>query len=298
MAESIISIGLFFLGTALGSFSGAQVWRLRARQLVGDKVAGEAVDSAEFRRLQPLTNNTGIRDRSIDFETGTQLRWYDMIPIVSWLLLKGRSRYSGKPIGHMEFLLEVGGGLLFLGSYLLWPLELTSTLDLLVFVLWLILVPCLLILFAYDARWFLLPDVVVYPAMLLAAIFAAAQLLTTADIYGSLLDIAGALGILAGLYAVLYAFSLWRYGEDRTWIGFGDVKLGIVLAFMLADWQKAFIALFAANLIGSFLVLVAVLARKVHMKDRIPFGPLLILGTLIAFFAGDPLIAWFCGLSL
>lgn len=292
-----IYLALFMFGAALGSFAGAQVWRLRARQLKQDKDAGEAVDRTEYRTLKPLMGAKGLSDRSIDFTTGKKLKWYDMIPVLSWIILRGKSRYSGKPIGMMEFLLEVFGGAIFVASYALWPFELVSAVSIAAFVIWLAILVCLMILFAYDQKWFLLPDSVTIVAVILAGVFAVLQLSQVANIWESLFSLLGAFALLPGLYLALFLFSRWRFGEEGTWVGFGDIKLGVVLALIVLTWQQGFIALFAANLIGSILVIGAMVAGKVHMKDRVPFGPLLIAGAIISFFFGADISAWFSGLS-
>ena len=66
----ILSIVAVVVGAAMGSFAGAQVWRLRARQLVEEKQAGEKVDAKEYKRLLPLTKRGLLTDRSIDLDTG------------------------------------------------------------------------------------------------------------------------------------------------------------------------------------------------------------------------------------
>ena len=86
------------LGAVMGSFIGAQVWRVRARQLVEDKQAGEPVDTLELRRLKPLLMPLKD-DRSRCLSCGHELRWYDLLPVVSWLVTRGRCRYCRAPIG-------------------------------------------------------------------------------------------------------------------------------------------------------------------------------------------------------
>ena len=70
MNEIILGTVAAVTGAALGSFAGAQVWRLRARQLVEEKQAGEKVDAKEYKRLLPLTKQSVLTDRSIDLDTG------------------------------------------------------------------------------------------------------------------------------------------------------------------------------------------------------------------------------------
>jgi prepilin signal peptidase PulO-like enzyme (type II secretory pathway) len=90
------------------------------------------------------------------------------------------------------------------------------------------------------------------------------------------MGIFGAVMILSGLYWLLYIIS------KGNWIGFGDIKLGVGLALMLADWRLALVTLFMANLIGCLLVAPGLITGKLKRSSHIPFGPLLIIGFIIA----------------
>ena len=285
-----VAVILAVVGAIFGSFAGAQVWRLRARQLVEDKAAGEKVDAKELKRLKPLTGKRGRADRSIDLETGTQLAWYDMIPVVSWLMLRGKSRYSGKPIGRMEILLEVGMALFFVVSFVLWPLGVETWQGIALLALWLAAGVGLAILFAYDARWFLLPDKVMWPVVVLGAVSVMIGGTLAIDISAYAASVGGSLLILCGLYLLLYVVSRGK------WIGFGDVKLGLALALLLADWQLALLGLFLANLIGTALVLPGMATGKIDRGTHVPFGPLLIVGAVLAKLLGAAIITWYMSL--
>ena len=100
-----IVCGVF--GLVLGSFAGAQVWRLRARQLVADKKAGESYDKAEYKKLSPLLKGKKQQDRSRCLSCGHQLGLRDLIPLISWLSTRGRCRYCDKRIGYFEPLMEL-----------------------------------------------------------------------------------------------------------------------------------------------------------------------------------------------
>lgn len=283
-----VALGVF--GAALGSFAGAQVWRLRARQLDEDKADGEPVDAAEFKRLKPLLSKKGAQDRSIDLDTGKQLPWYDMIPVVSWLVLRGKSRFSGKPIGKMEFLLEIGTAAFFIASYMLWQNPLLDPVAIIQFAVWLIAGVGLAILFCYDAKWFLLPDRVSFTVIGLGVIYAVLQVIGSAEPLQTAMSVVSSIAILSGLYLILYVISKGR------WIGFGDIKLGLGLGLLLADWRLAFIALFAANLIGTLYVLPGMIRGTLARNAHVPFGPLLILGAIFAQFFGLFIAEFYLGL--
>ena len=210
----LILIGI--LGAAFGSFAGAQVWRLRARQLVEDKKAGEKVSAKEFKKLSPLIKKTS-KDRSRCLSCGHILAWYDLIPLVSWLLLRGKCRYCKKFIGWTEFLLEVGMAALFALSVFLWPMPLTSFWQIMMLALWLAALVLLAILFVYDLRWLLLPDIVNIPFIVLGAVFASVKLYLSSDFTSTLTSLLGAVFVLSGIYLLLYLFSKARYGENCIW---------------------------------------------------------------------------------
>ena len=280
MEQLLICATLVILGLCMGSFAGATVWRLRARQLVEDKAAGEKVDAKEFKQLLPLTKATLTSDHSRCLHCEHALAWYDLLPLVSWISTGGKCRYCHEKIGWFEPAIELGTAVLFVSLYLLWPFEMHSIHEVAQFVLWLVASVLLVILFVYDLKWYLLPNYVVFPLIVVGAVVATLTLIGAPDTWMALLNILFAAIILSGIYMLLWLIS------KGQWIGFGDVKLGLALALLLGDWKLAFIALFAANFIGCLIVIPGMLAKKIDRKTRVPFGPLLILGAVLAMLVG------------
>jgi prepilin signal peptidase PulO-like enzyme (type II secretory pathway) len=173
----------------------------------------------------------------------------------------------------------------FILSYAFWPYSLTDNLEVARFIIWIISGVCLAVLASYDARWFLLPDKVNYVLIGLGVISSGLALLGSSDILGTVESIIGSVVILSGVYLVLYLISQGR------WIGFGDIKLGLGLALLLVDWQLAFVALFAANVIGTLIVIPPIITGKLKRNQHVPFGPLLIAGVIVAQLAGSYLIS-------
>ena len=289
--EIVIYVGLVLFGLVLGSFAGATVWRLRARQLVADKKAGEHVDHAEYTKLKKLASEKTSKDRSRCLHCGYELKWYDLVPLVSWLTLRGRCRNCHKEIGRMEPLIELGTAAFFVASYAFWPVELVGALPIAIFALWLLSGIGLAIMFAYDSKWYLLPDKINFAVIGLGLATAVLTIIDSPDKIGTLLSILGAVAVLSGIYFALYIISKGR------WIGFGDIKLGLGLALLLSDWKLALIALFAANLIGCLIVIPLMVSGKLKRDSRVPFGPLLIAGAVITKLVGAG-IAEFYTLSL
>jgi len=290
MNEVLISIILGILGLLLGSFAGASVWRLRARELASDKDSHEEYDHEEYKKLKKLNNNTLRNDRSTCLSCDYKLRWYDLIPLLSWIGLGGKCRRCKQKIGYMEPVIEIGLALFFVVSYLLWPMSLDSFVGIVSIIIWLIAGVGLAIMTVYDIKWFLLPDSVSYSVIGLGLISSIIAVIGSEDKLYALSSVAGSVLILGGLYYFLYVVS------KHKWVGFGDVKLGIGLGLLLANWHLAFIALFMANLVGCLFVIPLMLLGKLGRKSRVPFGPMLIAGAVIAMLVGNLLFDWYIGL--
>lgn len=271
------------LGLLLGSFAGAQVWRLRARQLREDKAEGDEVDATEFRRLKPLLGKTS-QDRSRCLSCGHQLAWYDLIPLASWVSTGGKCRYCKELIGYFEPLMELGFALFFVVSYLTFLPTFDSPLGIARLVVWLTAGVLMGILLAYDAKWFLLPEKLNLALAGTGIVFAIISYSLLDLDPSDLWSIFGAVGIMSGIYLVIFVVSSGR------WIGFGDVLLGIGLGLVLMRWDYALLALFLANLLGLLAVLPGMIMRKVTGKTHIPFGPFLIIATCIVVLWGGVIL--------
>ncbi len=255
--ESVGVIILFFiLGATLGSFACCQAWRIHDK----DKSKWSHCEKCKYC-----------------------LRWYDNIPVISWLMLGGKCRKCRKPIGWSEFLSEVGLGVVFVVSFWLWPareaLMWFGLAEILRFGLFLVELVVLLVLFVYDAKWKELPVGLMVAAAIIAMIFCGIDVAMTYGMGNSFnwLSLAGALVVLPGFYYLMYRVS------NESWVGGGDWILCISLALILGNFWLSLCALFAANIIGSFAS-IPVLLKKKGAKTAIPFGPFLILGFLVVFF--------------
>ena len=246
--------------TDFGSFEWAMSWRIEKRRDVA-------------------------RERSECEHCHHTLAWFDLIPIVSWLSLRGKCRYCHKPIGVSALLLELGLGLAFAVSFAIWPYG-WAALGLALFVTWLVSLVLLAILFVYDVRHSLLPDVVVWPLTAVGVIgFGLVMQLQGVPYLQWPLQAFLALLPVSGVYWLLHALSRGR------WIGFGDVKLGLFMGLMLG-WQGGLLALLIANYLGFFWILPSLVRGRLDRSSRMPFGPFLIAATFIVFLWGRTLIQW------
>ena len=198
---------------------------------------------------------------------GTPLKWYDNVPVLSWLVLRGRCRNCGTSISWrypaVELLTAVLVGASFWKFGLSWEAGVAS-----------FYCAVLVVLSAIDAERRIVPNKIVLPA---AAVVLVGQTL----VHPSVEWVAGGLG--ASLFLLLAALAYPRG------MGMGDVKLALLLGFMTG--RTVPIALFSGMIFA--LVPSAVLFSRHGMKARkmkIPFAPFLALGGLLALFAGHPLL--------
>lgn len=148
---------------------------------------------------------------------------------------------------------------------------------------------CFVALAIYDAKWYLLPDRVVVPLTLLA--LGMTGLLAFSQHSWSVLGNA-ALGALT-ISGVFLLLSLVSKG---SWIGGGDIKIGIALGLVAGTPLMALLVIFLASLLGSIYMLPGVVSGKQQLKSMLPFGPFLIAATYLVFLWGNELTAWYIGL--
>jgi hypothetical protein cdiviTM7_02709 len=279
----LLSLCFGVLGAVFGSFAVAQVWRLRAKQLQDEKASGEKIDAVEWKKLRSLVSVSPKNDRSHCLNCGYQLKWYDLIPIISWLSLGGKCRKCRSKIGATEFLTEVSMFALFAIIFLVFnPLSgagfsLFGLFRLLT--LFLAFIP-LAIMFIYDAKWSLLPTKVIWIFNFLAFIYWATAFANTTNGFNlfSIFNIAISMALFPLVYFVLAKIS------EEEWVGGGDWILAIGLIFLLPNQPIfAMLLLFLSNFVGLIFALIQSILqfKKVKRGIRIPFGPAMILATLI-----------------
>lgn len=218
------------------------------------------------------------------------VRPWQNVPVVSWLILRGKCAPCGAPISARYPLVELATGLAFIGVA---GLFLDGFLDaakapVILAYLYLAAISIALALIDLDTRR--LPDVIVLPAyVVLAALFVVTCLLGAP--WEGLLR--AAIGGVA-LYAFYFLLRLVRPGG----MGGGDVKLAGVLGMALGwlGWGSLIVGAFAAFLLGGVIGIALMLARRATRKTAIPFGPWMIAGAWIGIVAGEDIGRWYLGL--
>lgn len=200
------------------------------------------------------------------------LKASDLIPIFSFIGLAGRCRYCRQKISWQYPLVEAGLGLSFCLLFFYFSLSLE-------FFFYLIISSFLLVILVYDLKHHLILDKVTVPAIILAFIFNLILRVSLLD-----LILGGILG--GGFFLAQYALS------SGKWIGGGDIRLGVLMGFILG-WHKLLAALFIAYFAGAIFSLFLIIFRKKKLKSRLPFGPFLVLATFVCLLLGDKIIAWY-----
>lgn len=265
----MVIVILVILGLCLGSFINAYVWRMHSKTKSGK-----------------LANLSIWHGRSMCPNCRHLLGAKDLVPIFSWLFLKGKCRYCKKPISFQYPLVELLTALLFSFSYIHWPYLFNSE-GTTLFIFWLIFITGFMVLTIYDLRWRILPNKIVVPLIFLALLQLFSQLIFFNAGLSLILGTFWGLLFSAGLFYFIFVIS------NGKWIGGGDVKLAIVLGLLLGGPMKAILMVFLASLIGSCISIFLISTKKLRRNSLIAFGPLLIAATVITYLFGTNIIVWY-----
>jgi len=240
---------ILVIGICLGSFVNAFVWRLKNKR-------------------------NWVSERSECSVCGHKLAPKDLIPVFSYIFLRGRCRYCKKPIKDSP-VVEFSTASVLLISYIYWPFGF-DTLGSIRFGIWFITLVLLIAMFVYDMRWMILPDKMTRALLLIssmqvvALIFFGSFSLTDIPVLGFSMLIGG------GIFHLIYEYSKGRY------IGGGDVKLGYAYGLFLLDPLLSWMVLTIASLLGSIVSIWLITIKRKSLTAKIPFGPLLIIGVFVS----------------
>jgi leader peptidase (prepilin peptidase)/N-methyltransferase len=196
----------------------------------------------------------------------------DLVPIFSYLWLRGRCRYCHSPIPRRLLWSEIGIGALF--AFLYWHYGLTIELVVTAFYC-----SVFILLLLTDLAYGVIPNVVVYPTAILALIISI--FLPGTGIVNA--AIGGGIGFILFLLIVIIS---------RGGMGWGDVKMA-ALAGLVTGFPQVFLALFLAVVAGGLAAAALLLLRIKKRRESIPFGPFLSLATIATLLWGNNMVAWY-----
>ena len=219
---------------------------------------------------------------------GHPIRWWDNVPVLSWLILRAKCRDCGAPISRRYPAVELATGVMFAG--VAWwllstispqaPIAAAIATSLAYFYLASISIALALI----DLDTKRLPNAIVYPAYIVGAVLLTASSILSGDLVWLL---RAAIGMVA-LFVFYLILALIRPGG----MGLGDVKLAGVLGLFLGwlGWGELLVGAFAAFLIGGLFAVILLLSRKAGRRTAIPFGPWMLVGAWVGVFAGGSIL--------
>jgi leader peptidase (prepilin peptidase)/N-methyltransferase len=242
-----IYIVIFLFGIVIGSFLNVCIFRIPNHETV-------------------------VTERSHCMRCGYQLSWYDMVPVFSWLFLRGKCRKCKEPISPQYPIIEATNGVLYLLVFIINGFSVQS-------ILYCLLMSALLVLSVIDWRTYEIPVGINIFILCLGIL----QVIT---------DYKGWMNYLAGFLCVSILLELILLISRGRAIGGGDVKL-MAAAGLLLGWKRIILAFFLGCIVGSVIHL---LRMKLSGADRVlAMGPYLSLGIAIAALWGDALIGWYLG---
>jgi prepilin signal peptidase PulO-like enzyme (type II secretory pathway) len=210
------------------------------------------------------------------------ISWFDLIPVISFMILRGRCRHCHKPISWQYPIVELStAALLAAGYFLVFSSNLPLWQTIMAYIGYIGVIGTLMTIFFHDLYEMMIPDLFAYVFLIFALVFALA-------VGHSFLD--SFYGLLVGFVPI----ALLVYPSRGTWMGEGDVKVAAGMG-LLVGYPIAITYLMLSFLLGGAFGAVALLGKFAKMKTQVPFAPFLILGGLLALFFGQQLINWYLG---
>ena len=240
---------IFIFGLAIGSFLNVLIDRLPAEESIGG--------------------------RSHCDNCKKTLKWIDLIPVFSWVYLRGKSRCCHKKISIFYPIVELLTGFLFVIVYISLPTFASSIPLLTSHFLILILISALVVIFFSDLKYHIIPDEMTILLVIIGIMLIFLRQSFFDYLFGALLLSL----IMYGIYAVTRGKGM----------GFGDVKLAFPMGLILG-LKAGFIALYLSFIIGGFFSLLLIIIHKRNLKSKIAFGPFMIIGFALMFFYNDPIL--------
>ncbi len=251
--DFLLSSYVFVLGTLIGSFLNVVVYRLPREE------------SLSFPPSQCPS-------------CGEKLKFYDLFPIVSYIILKGKCRFCGEKISFRYPVVELLTGLIYLYTFSVFGLSSETVLYLIVFSL---LIPVFLI----DFDQTIIPDRLNFGIALVAFLYYFYKISQGELTWGGLKN--PLFGLLIG-----GGFFLFIAVVTKGAMGGGDIKLMAALGFLFGS-ESTLLLMFLSFIIGGAVSLMLILLKIKKRKDYIPFGPFICISALIVVFWGNDLLNWY-----
>ncbi len=256
--------------------------------LVASLVFGSVIGSFLNVLILRLPNEQEMGGRSHCPNCHHILGVLDLFPIVSYVALLGHCRYCGKKISPRYVIVEITTAVLFALSWQV--LEPASLLGLMLLIKYWLAASTLIIVFAIDWEHYIILDSVIFKVLFVMLLLNTAQdaILGSWHLNLSSVFISGLVGAVA---AFLPFFLLWYFSKGE-WLGFGDVKLSLLLGIILG-WPQVYVSYFLSVMLGGAVSAALLIFTRNTLKSRLPFGTFLAVGTFISLLYGRSLLHWY-----
>jgi len=257
----IYCVFIFLLGLCVGSFLNCVIYRLETKKT--------------------------LKGRSFCPHCKKQLETRDLIPVFSFLALKGKCRNCKKNISWQYPIVELATGIVFLLTFLVFNSLTILNLINLVFLFYIF--SAMIVIFVYDLKHFLIPDKVLIPAIIITFVYIVCS--SASQDFGIILN-----HLLASFIGFSFFFTIFAISKGQ-WMGFGDVKFAILMGLLLG-LPNTLLALFLAFFFGAIIGVILMIFGKKGIKSEIQFGPFLIFGSFLAALWGTKIINWYLNLFI
>ncbi len=211
---------------------------------------------------------------------GTPIRSLDNVPVLSWLVLRGRCRACREPISARYPVVELANGSLYLAASWRWGATAQTVVAM-------VLSTVLLVLALIDLDHQILPDAITRPGIALG--------LLASVLPGPPTPLAALLSALGGYLAFAAVATAYRLTRGQEGLGGGDWKLAALLGAFLG-WEKMLLTVLLASVAGTVVGLALMAARGHDARYRLPLGTFLAATAVLVLFVGDALVSWYAGL--
>jgi len=254
MYYDINVILIFILGLAVGSFSNVCIYRIPRNESI----------------IFPASHCTKCR---------SPIKPVDNIPLLSYILLKGKCRNCKSKISIQYPIVEFLTGFIYLIIYLIYCLSIQT-------LIYIILSSALIIITFIDLKEQIIPDIISLPGIVIGLI------LSFFVPYISWID--SALGIIVGGGIILIIGLTGSLIFKKEAMGGGDIKLAAMIGAFLG-WRAIIISLFLGFFLGALAGIFLILSKIKKREDTVPFGPFIVLGSFITLLWGEKIISWYIG---
>lgn len=235
---------------------------------------------------------TVLKGRSHCEKCRKTLKWYDLIPLLSFIFLRGKCRYCHTRLSLYYPIVELITGIIFAGVFLFLEgtdINFITAINIIILMYWLFIVSSLIVVFFADLKYGIIPDKIVFPAIFVSVLFFVFGSFTSKEswflfVQPATFEVGNRL--LSAIGACLFFMALFLITKGRG-MGFGDVKFAFLMGLILG-FPNIIISLYIAFLTGAIVGIILILWKKKKVRGTaIPFGPFLVLGTLAGLFWGE-----------